>query len=125
MRQLFLLGATLLSVWACTPPPTASVQSSPTTSTFDGTYANAVVSAQSGTCPTLGPLPSLTIHNGMALLQGPNLAFSGYVTPQGALGMNSTTGQQVFKGQIDPQFVLRARVQGPNCAYDVTWNRVS
>jgi len=41
------------------------------------------------------------------LLQGPNLAFSGYVTPQGALGMNSTTGQQVFKGQIDPQFVLR------------------
>jgi hypothetical protein len=131
VKQLFLLGVSLISVWACTPPPprpapqpAAAVPVTPTTTNaFDGMYTNAVVTAKTAACPNLNP-PTLTITNGSALWQGPNLAFQGYVSPQGVLVMSSSTGQ-TFQGQIDPQFMLRARVAGPNCAYDITWNRVS
>jgi hypothetical protein len=127
VKQLFLLGISLISVWGCAPPqpppappPAAAVPVTPTTTNaFDGSYANPVVSAKTATCPNLPPLPPLTITNGSASWQGPNLAFQGYVTPQGVLAMNSSTGQ-TLQGQIDQTRMLRAHVAGPNCAYDVT-----
>jgi hypothetical protein len=128
VKQLFLLGIPLLSVWGCAPPPpppqpAAAVQVVPqtTTTAFDGSYINPVVSAKTPTCPNLPPLPPLTINNGSAVWQGPNLAFQGYVTPQGVLAMNSSTGQ-TFQGQIDQTRVLRAHVAGPARAYDVAFN---
>jgi hypothetical protein len=129
MVKLILLGLPLLSVWSCAPPPpppppqpAAAVQIPQTTTTaFDGSYINPVVSAKTPTCPNLPPLPPLTITNGSAVWQGPNLAFQGYVTPQGVLAMNSSTGQ-TFQGQIDQTRVLRARVSGSACAYDVAFS---
>ena len=125
MKQLLtlVLWVPLLSVWGCAPPP-APVQATPTTTAFDGTYFNPLVSAKTPTCPTLDAPPPLTISNGSALWQGPNLKFQGSVTPQGVLTMDSGTGQ-TFQGQITPQFVLNAHVAGPNCAYNITLNRVS
>jgi hypothetical protein len=75
------------------------------------------VSAKTPTCPYLPSLPPLTIANGSAVWQGPNIAFQGYVTRQGVLAMNSGV-----QGQIDQQHVLRAHVAGPACAYDVAFN---
>jgi hypothetical protein len=131
VKRLFLLGIPLISVWGCAPPPpppqpAATMQVTPTTTTnaFDGTYVNPIVSAKTATCPNLPPLPPLTISNGSAVWQGPNLAFQGYVTPQGVLAMNSSTGQ-TFQGQIDPARVLRAHVAGSSCAYDVTLNSMT
>jgi hypothetical protein len=130
MKQLLTLVLTipLLSIWGCAPPPPAPQQvTANTTNTFDGTYGNAVASPSAGTpmCPYLHPLPVLTITNGLAVWQGPNLSFQGSVTPQGALVMNSSTGQ-TFQGQVDPSaHALRAHVAGPNCAYDVAWARIS
>jgi len=135
MKQLVLLGVSLLALSACAPqapPPPASVAQpagtapgSPTntTSAFDGSYDRAVVTAKNPAgCPDLSLPPYLVISNGHATLQGYNLTFQGYVNPQGALTMNSGFGQ-TFQGQIDPQFGMRARVTGPNCAYDMTWSR--
>ena len=136
MKQLVLLGVSLLAVSACAPqapPPPASVAQpvgtapgSPTNTTaaFDGSYDRAVVTARNPAgCPDLSLPPYLVIHNGLATLQGYNLTFQGYVNPQGALMMTSGFGQ-TFQGQIDSQFGMRARVTGPNCAYDMTWSRV-
>jgi hypothetical protein len=129
MKQLFLLGISLLLVWGCTPPapqPAAAVQAPPTTtSAFDGTYANSVVYGYDAPCPNLNLPPALTISNGLALWRGPNLKLRGHVTPQGVLAMSSASGRTGLQGQIDTQYVLRAHVTGPNCAYDITWNRVS
>jgi hypothetical protein len=136
MKQLFLLAVPLLAVSACAPqqppPPAPVAQPVPaptatnaTTTAFDGTYGNAVVTAKSAPgCPDLNLPPNLTITNGVAALQGPNLAFGGYVTPQGALAMSSPSGL-TFAGQIDSRFVLTGRVSGPNCTYNITWNRAS
>ena len=122
MKQLFLLGISLLSVSACapqSPPPPA-----PTT-VFDGTYGHGAVTAMSPPgCRKLTLPPNLTITNGSALFQWDVLTFQGNVTPQGALAMNTASGQ-TLQGQIDPHFVLTARLAGPNCTYDVTWSRVS
>jgi len=137
MKQLTILGISLLAISACapqaSPPPPAAPTSmaqpvgSPTntTATFDGSYDRSVVTARTPAgCPDLSLPPYLVIKNGLAQLQGYNLTFQGYVNPQGALTMTSGFGQ-TFQGQIDPQFVIRARVTGPNCAYDMTWSRVS
>jgi len=138
MKQLLLLGISLLAVSACVPqspppPPAPAAQpvgtapGSPTNTTaaFDGSYDRAVVTARTPAgCPDLSLPPYLVIQNGRAALQGYNLTFQGYVNPQGALAMTSGFGQ-TFQGQIDPQFNIRARVTGPNCAYDMTWGRVS
>jgi len=135
MKKLFLLGVSLLAVSACAPqappPPASTAQpvstqvGSPTNTTaaFDGSYGRAVVLARTPTtCPDLSLPPYLVISKGLAQLQGYNLTFQGYVTPQGALAMSSGFGQ-TFQGQIDPRFVLSGRVTGPNCVYDMTWSR--
>jgi hypothetical protein len=127
MRQLFLLGILLLAVSACAPAQQAPAPTATNTTTtaFDGTYGNAVVTAKSPPgCPDLSLSPNLTITNGVVALQGPNAAFGGYVTPQGALTMSSPSGL-TFTGQIDSHFVLTSRVSGPNCTYNITWNRAS
>ena len=136
MKQLVLLGVSLLAISACAPqappppastaPPVAASVGSPTNTTaaFDGSYDRALVTARNPAGrPDLSLPPYLVIQNGLATLQGYNLTFQGYVNPQGALMMTSGFGQ-TFQGQIDPQFVLRARITGPNCAYDMTWSRV-
>jgi hypothetical protein len=132
MKRLFLLSASLLAISACAPqptgplPPTGAVAGSPTNTTnaFDGRYGNLVVTAKTPSgCPDLPLPPYFFIRDGYAQMQGYNLTFQGYVTPQGALTMTSGLGQG-FQGQIDPQFVLRGRVAGPNCAYDMTWSRI-
>jgi len=133
MKHLFLLSGSLLAISACAPqpsPPPASTaaqsgSAANTTTAFDGRYGNLVVTAKTpSSCPDLPLPPYFVINNGFALMQGYNLSFQGFVTPQGALNMPSSFGQ-TFQGQIDPQFVLRGRVAGPNCAYDMTWSRLS
>ena len=139
MKRLFLVGISLLAVSACVPPaappPAApapmaqagrTVPGSPTNTTtaFDGRYSNLVVTAKTSGCPDLPLPPYFDISNGRAYMQGYNLTLQGYVTPQGALTMTSGLGQ-TFEGQIDPRFVLRGRVSGPNCAYDMTWTRAA
>jgi hypothetical protein len=121
MKQLFLLGMPLLLVSACAQesPPT------PTTTAFDGLYGHGAVTAMNPPeCRKIPLPPNLTIKGGSALFQVDNLIFQGPVTPQGALVMNTASGQ-TLRGQIDSHFVLTAHVAGPNCAYDMTWSRVS
>ena len=130
MKRLFLLGITLLAISACVPqsaPPPPAVAAAPyavgsaanTTTAFDGNYGAVVVRQVSPSFPSV----FLTIQNGLAQAQGQTLTFQGYVTPQGALAMQSQLGQ-TFQGQISPNFVVTGRAQGPNCVWDVTWNRV-
>jgi hypothetical protein len=135
MKQLFLLGMPLLAISACvpqpapSPPPVAAASyavgsAANTTTAFDGNYGTVTVRQVSPGCgdPRF-PEVHLTIQNGLAQAQGPTLTFQGYVTPQGALSMQSQLGQ-TFQGQISPNFVLAGRAQGPNCWWDVTFNRV-
>jgi hypothetical protein len=143
MKQLLLLGISLVAISACapqpTPPPVAAPASlaqpvgspggSPnnTTNAFDGAYDGSFVqNASAGRttleCPDIRVAPALTIRNGLAQFQAANSTFRGYVTPQGALTLQSERGQ-IFQGQIDPYFVLRGQATGPNCAYNGSWKR--
>jgi len=131
MKQLTLLGMSLIAISACTPqppPPTAVVpaaqQPASATTFYDGTYDGSFaqnVSAPGSQCPNYRVAPVLTINNGVARFAALDLNFQGYVTPQGELKMQTPTGQ-TFVGQIDPYYVLRGRVTG-NCVYDATWQR--
>ena len=150
MKQLFLLGISLLAVSACvqqpSPPPAVAGQAmtpvsyasgSPanTTRGFDGTFTGLAVqnvaggsitpgaSTASVNCPnyTVSSLPPLTISNGLAQFQAIGLTFQGYVTPQGGLMMSSGVGQ-TFQGQIDSRNVLSGQVLG-RCAYNLSWQR--
>jgi len=135
MKRLFLFGIPLLAISACVPrsapPPPAAApaayalgSAANTTTAFDGNYGTVTVRQVSPGCadPRFADV-NLTIQNGLAQAQGPTLTFQGYVTPQGALAMQSQLGQ-TFQGQISPNFVVTGRAQGPNCAWDVSWNRV-
>jgi hypothetical protein len=136
MKQLFLVGISLLAVAACapepSPPPAAALApaaaGSPAivTTAFDGTYdgsfvQNISVGTTGAQCPNYRVAPALTIRNGVARFAALDLTFQGSVTPQGALSMQASTGQ-TFVGQIDPYYVLKGRVTG-NCVYDATWQR--
>ena len=150
MKQLLLLGVSLLAVSACAPQPApppavagqaitpvnyASGSPTNTTPTFDGTYTGVTVQNVAGgsitpgggvasiNCPnyTVASLPPVIISNGLAQLQAIGLTFQGYVTPQGALRMSSGVGQ-TFQGQIDNRNVLSGQVLG-RCAYDLSWQR--
>lgn len=145
MKQLFLVGISLLAVSACVPQPSPPPAAAPTsiaqpagypagsptntTNAFDGAYDGGFIqntSAGSTTlqCPDLRVAPALTIRNGLAQFQTANGTFQGYVTPQGALTMQSERGI-TFQGQIDPYFALTGRAQGPTsaCVYDASWKR--
>ena len=141
MKQLLLLGVSLIAVSACAmqqpsnPPPTTMAQpvgapvgsSTNTTNAFDGAYDgnfihNMSVGRTNVECPDLRIAPALTIRNGLAQFQGANGTFQGYVTPQGAVTMQSAHGD-TFQGQIDPYFVLTGRATGPLCTYDTSWKR--
>ena len=148
VKQLYLLGISLLAVSACVPqvpqpaaPPLAATglaAGSPTNTTtaFDGYYGHAVARGVSPGCPDFVTGRDLTIRNGLATFQAEapatgtgipatgTLNFQGYVNPQGGLAMVSQTGGQTFQGQIDPNFVLTGRAAGPNCLYDASWNRI-
>ena len=149
MKQLFLLGISLLAVSACappSPPPAVAGQaitpvsyasgSSPnTTRAFDGAFTGLAgrsvaggsitpgASTASVNCPnyTASSLPPVTISNGLAQFQAIGLTFQGYVTPQGGLAMSSGVGQ-TFQGQIDSRNVLSGQVLG-RCAYDLSWQK--
>ena len=144
MKQLFLLGVSLLAVSACAPQPYAPPAAAPayvaqpagapaagspsnTTRAFDGYYGNAVARSMTPGCPDVITATGLTIRNGFVQFQGGtatlgSLTFQGYVNPQGGLSMVSQQGQ-TFQGQINPNFVLTGRATGPNCVYDASWTR--
>jgi hypothetical protein len=134
MKQLFLLGMPILAISACVPQaapppppaaaaPYASGSTANTTTAFDGDYGAVIVRQVSPGCPNPSfPSVNLTIRNGLAQALGQYNTFQGYVTPQGALAMQSQLGG-TFQGQISPNFVLTGRAQGPNCWWDVSWNR--
>jgi hypothetical protein len=150
MRGSVLVGISLLALAACVPQPSPLARASPeplrpatyaagspsdTTSAFDGTYAspgpqtiskpNELEVAEGNApmyCPDYGPLPSVTIHNGLAQFQALNYTFQGYVTRQGHLKMDSGYNDQTIDGQIDNEGVFRAQGLG-GCAYAATWRR--
>ena len=127
MRESVLVSISLLALAACVPQPSPPARASPeplrpavyaarspsnTTSAFDGTYAspgpqtiskpNELEGAGGNApiyCPDLGPLPSVTIHNGLAQFQALNYTFQGYVTRQGHLKMDSGYNDQTIDGQ--------------------------
>ena len=145
MKQLCLLGISLVAISACAPqsapPPAASASPAQqvgapagsltnTSRAFDGAYDGSFVlnmSAGSTTldCPNYRVAPALTIRNGLAQLPvnngRVNSTFQGYVSPDGTLAMQSEIGQ-AFQGQIDSNYVLRGRTVG-NCVYDAAWKR--
>lgn len=149
-KQSVLVGLSVLALAACTPQSSAQMGAGPqpitsavyvagspsnTTSGFDGTYTGGTIQNISKGkvpdvaggnapiyCPSSGTAPPVTIHNGLAQFQAPNLySFQGYVTPQGHLKMDSGKDQTI-EGQIDDQGVLRAQGLG-TCAYNATWIR--
>ena len=135
MKQLFLLGISLIAVSACapqpaTPPaaatPPSSAAGTPVAATtyYDGTYIGSFTrneSASGSGCPNFPVAPALTIHNGMAQFAALDLTYQGYVTPQGDVNMQTPTGQTLV-GHIDPQYVLRGHTTG-RCVYDAVWQR--
>jgi hypothetical protein len=130
MRRLFLLSVPVLAIAACAPqqppPPTmAATAGQPQTTTyFDGTYIGSFtqnLSAPASNCPNFPVAPALTIQNGMARFAALDIAYQGYVTPQGEVRMQSPTGQ-TFIGQIDPYYVLRGHTIGA-CVYNATWQK--
>lgn len=129
MKQLFLVGISLLMVATYASPPNAAAQEASATNTtnyYDGRYVGNFVTITHPTgntseCPVFNVAPALTIKNGTAQFSASNIMFHGYVTPQGELIMHSDQGQ-TFVGQFDPYFVLKGRVTG-KCFYDATWEK--
>ena len=144
MKLFLLLGVSILAVSACAPlappPPAApasAAQPAPgsatnTTPSFDGINTQGVIqnaSASAGKslseCPNLVEAQAVIIRKGLAQLRvnngRVNSMFQGYVSPDGTLAMQSEIGQ-TFQGQIDSNYVLRARTVG-NCVYDAAWKR--
>ena len=135
MKQLFLLGISLVAVSACapqpSPPPTTATPpgyaaGSPSNATtfYDGTYVGSFVqniSASGSQCPNFPVAPALTIRNGVARFAALDLEYQGYVTPQGDVSMQTPAGH-TFMGHIDPYYVLKGQTTG-RCVYNATWQR--
>ena len=116
MKQLYLLGISLLAVSACVPqvpqpaaPPLAATglaagSATNTTTAFDGYYGHAVARNVSPGCPDYVTGHELTIRDGLATFHTSvpatgtgipatgTLNFQGYVNPQGGLTMVSQQG---------------------------------
>jgi hypothetical protein len=135
MKQLFLLGISLVAVSACapqpSPPPTTATPpgyaaGSPNTTTtfYDGTYVGSFtqnLAASGSQCPNFPVAPALTIRNGVARFAALDLEYQGYVTPQGDVNMQTPAGQ-TFMGHIDPYYKLTGQTTG-RCVYNATWQR--
>jgi len=136
MKQLFLMGISLLALAACAPqqppppaatmpPPSYAAGSPPATTTFyDGTYVGSFtqnLSASGSQCPNFPVAPALAIRNGTARFAALDLEYQGYVTPQGDVTMQTPAGQ-TFVGHIDPYYKLTGQTTG-RCVYDATWQR--
>lgn len=135
MKQLLVLGVSLIAVSACAPqpppPPTAAAPPGyaaasppPTTTYYDGTYIGSFtqnLSASGSGCPNIPVAPALTIRNGVAQFAALDLTYQGYVTPQGDVRMQTPAGQ-TFVGHIDPYYVLTGQTTG-QCVYNASWQR--
>lgn len=130
MQRFFLLCVLVLAIAACAPqqppPPTMAATEGQlqTTIYYDGTYIGSFtenLSASGSNCPDLPVAPALTIQNGVARFAALDLAYQGYVTPQGDVRMQTPSGQ-TFVGQMDPYYVLRGQTTGA-CVYNAIWQR--
>jgi hypothetical protein len=130
MQRFFMLCVLVLTIAACAPqqppPPTMAATEGQlqTTIYYDGTYIGSFtenMSASGSNCPDLPVAPALTIQNGVARFAALDLAYQGYVTPQGDVRMQTPSGQ-TFVGQIDPYYVLRGQTTGA-CVYNAIWQR--
>jgi len=130
MQRCFLLCVLVLAIAACAPqqppPPTMAATEGQlqTTIYYDGTYIGSYtenMSASGSNCPDLPVAPALTIQNGVARFAALDLAYQGYVTPQGDVRMQTPSGQ-TFVGQMDPYYVLRGQTTGA-CVYNAIWQR--
>ncbi len=130
MQRFFMLCVLVLTIAACAPqqppPPTMAATEGQlqTTIYYDGTYIGSFtenMSASGSNCPDLPVAPALTIQNGVARFAALDLAYQGYVTPQGDVRMQTPSGQ-TFVGQMDPYYVLRGQTTGA-CVYNAIWQR--
>lgn len=149
MKALFLTSISLFAMAACTPqsptsssqgalsvPATVAGSASNTTTAFDGTYRGLSIRGDSGAGPGIQQFdiestgcqpftvpPTMTIANGLAQFQAVGATFAGYVTPQGALTLDSGRGAKV-NGNFDPQSgIFRGQANTINCRYDVAWQK--
>jgi hypothetical protein len=132
MKQLFLIGISVIAVAVCAVPPASAENpaGSPTNTTtiFDGAYSGTSIRTSPGPtnepCPNIPVAPALHIQNGAAEFRALNLTFHGYVTPDGKLSMQAESGQ-TFQGQFYGTGVtlsLAGRIIG-KCIYDATWGK--
>ena len=135
LRFVWVSGS-ILAVTACAapePPPPPPPAAAPVASTappatpttyYDGTYIGGFtqnLSAPGSGCPNFPAAPALTINNGVARFAALDLTYQGYVTPDGAVSMQSPDGR-TFVGQINPYYVLNGRTTGA-CVYEAQWQR--
>jgi hypothetical protein len=130
MKQVLLVGMSLLAISVFASPPEALAQQGSQTNTttyYDGQYAGdltAITPPAGGNiadCPNVKVAPALTIRDGLAKFSVSDIIFQGYVTTDGFLYMRAPTGQ-TFVGQFDPYYGLRGRVTG-KCFYDASWTK--
>lgn len=109
-----------------------------TTNAFDGSYigisnrsaavagvGKKLVEATTTGCQRFEVPPTLTIANGLGQFQALGVTFSGYMTPQGHLTMNSGFGARV-EADLDPRtHILYGRATSMNCTYDVNWQKTA
>jgi hypothetical protein len=149
MKTLFLTGISLFAMAACTQqappspsqgalpvPTTVAGSASNTTTAFDGTYPGLSIRGDSGAggglqqldlestgCQPFVVPPTMTIANGLAQFQAVGATFAGYVTPQGALTLDSGRGARVT-ANFDPRTrTFRGQATTVNCRYDLAWQR--
>jgi hypothetical protein len=67
-------------------------------------------------------LAPLTIANGVAQVNWAGGTMEGQITPQGLLTMHAPNGSR-FEGQIDSRSLLKGRITGWYCTYELTWQK--
>ncbi len=129
MKQLFLVGISLLVVATCASPPNAAAQEASATNTtnyYDGKYVGNFVTITHPTgntseCPVFNVAPALTIKNGTAQFSASNIMFHGYVTPQGELIMHSDTGPNLCR--TIRSLLCTQRSGNREMFYDASWEK--
>ena len=119
-----ILVALLLASCSSNPPPPSTTYTAPAPAvpvSYNGTYANPVVTAKAPpNCPLVVP-PTLVISNGVVTLVGTNTSMSGTASG-GTVTMTGPQGRS-YQRHIDANGAVRGRFSGPNCVYDVYWPR--